>query len=167
MKEKLGYIDTAIRWIEDVVSAAALVAIASIAAANTVGRYVFSTGFLWADEVNQALLVAMAMFGSARAVRTGGHTEFTTVCNKPKSRAVRVGIRAVILAITLIFLVFLLIISAQYTAKGTMLSTVLKVPRMYYYLSMPVGFALCIYEYLKIAKQKVLNDPVTEEKKEE
>ena len=154
MKGLFKYIDTAIRRIEDVVSATTLIAIVAIAAANTVGRYVFESGFLWADEVNQALLVAMAMFGSARAVRTGGHTEFTAISNKPKSRGVRMAIRAVILVITVGFLLFLLI-------------TVLKVPRMYYYLSMPIGFALCVYEYIRIAKQKVLADPAAEGQKEE
>ncbi|MBS5702662.1 MAG: TRAP transporter small permease subunit [Butyricicoccus pullicaecorum] len=87
MKGLFKYIDTAIRRIEDVVSATTLIAIVAIAAANTVGRYVFESGFLWADEVNQALLVAMAMFGSARAVRTGGHTEFTAFSRvRPRSR---------------------------------------------------------------------------------
>ena len=167
MKGLFKYIDTAIRRIEDVVSATTLIAIVAIAAANTVGRYVFESGFLWADEVNQALLVAMAMFGSARAVRTGGHTEFTAISNKPKSRGGRMAIRAVILVITVGFLLFLLITCAQYAAQGTMLSTVLKVPRMYYYLSMPIGFALCVYEYIRIAKQKVLADPAAEGQKEE
>lgn len=162
MKEKLGRIDAGIRLIEDVVSAVTLVTIVAIATASAIGRYAFNTGFLWADEVNQALLVAMGMFGSARAVRTGGHTEFTSVANKPKSRKARIAIRAAILAVTLAFLVFLFIISAQYTASGTMLSTILKVPRMYYYMSIPIGFALCIYEYLKIAKRKVLEDPGSE-----
>ncbi|MBO8416421.1 MAG: TRAP transporter small permease subunit [Proteobacteria bacterium] len=153
-------VDTAIHWIEDVVSAFSLAAIVAIAAANTVDRYIFASGFLWADEVNQALLVAMAMFGSARAFRTGGHIEFSTVSNLPKSHAVRMGLRAFILLLTVIFLVFLFIICAQYTSRGTILSTVLKVPRMYYYVSMPIGFGLCIYELVRMAKHKIVDDPV-------
>lgn len=153
-------VDTAIHWIEDVVSAFSLAAIVAIAAANTVDRYIFASGFLWADEVNQALLVAMAMFGSARAFRTGGHIEFSTVSNLPKSHAVRMGLRAFILLLTVIFLVFLFIICAQYTSRGTILSTVLKVPRMYYYVSMPIGFGLCIYELVRMAKRKIVDDPV-------
>ena len=46
MKGLFKYIDTAIRRIEDVVSATTLIAIVAIAAANTVGRYVFESGFL-------------------------------------------------------------------------------------------------------------------------
>ena len=117
MKGIFKCVDTAVRWIEDIVAATTLIAIVAIAAANTIGRYVFESGFLWADEVNQALLVAMAMFGSARAVRTGGHTEFTAVSNKPKSRVVRIVIRAVILAITIGFLLFLVVTCARYAAR--------------------------------------------------
>lgn len=162
MSNLMRSVDTAIHWIEDVVSAFSLAAIVAIAAANTVDRYIFSSGFLWADEVNQALLVAMAMFGSARAFRTGGHIEFTTVSNLPKSHAVRMGLRAFILLLTVIFLVFLFIICAQYTSRGTILSTVLKIPRMYYYVSMPIGFGLCIYELVRMARRKVVDDPVHE-----
>lgn len=154
--------DSAIGWLEDIISAFCLAAIVVIAAANTVARYVFSTGFLWADEVNQALLVAMAMFGSARAVRTGGHIEFTTLANLAKSKAVRMAIRAFILAVTIGFLIFLTLICIEYTGRGTILSTVLKVPRMYYYISMPIGFGLCLYEYIRTSKGRITNDPVHE-----
>lgn len=163
MKKFLDGIDVAVRWIEETVCVVTLLAIVCIATASVIGRYVFHTGFLWADEVSQALLVAMGMFGSARAVRTKSHTEFTTFSSKPKSRAVRIAIRAVIAAITLFFLAFLLISSAQYAASGRMLSTVLRIPRKYYYMSIPFGFGLCVYEYLRAVKSRVLNDPVSEE----
>lgn len=148
MSKLFSTVDTAIHWIEDVVSAVSLAAVVAIAAVNTIDRYVFSSGFLWADEVNQALLVTMAMFGSARAVRTGGHIEFSTVSNLPKTKAVKIALKAMISGITIGFVIFLFIISAQYASSGTILSVTLKVPRMYYYLSMPIGFGLCIYEYL-------------------
>ena len=155
-------IDTLIKWTEDTVCAVTLSAIVAIAASNTIARYVFSSGFLWADEVNQALLIAMAMFGSARAFITGGHIEFSTISNMPKSHNIRMAIRAVILVITAVFVGFLFVICAQYTTRGTILSTVLKVPRMYYYISMPIGFALCLYELIRNAKNKVVNDPMQE-----
>ena len=63
---------------------------------------------------------------------------------------------------TAVFVAFLFVISLNYTARGTILSTVLKVPRMYYYVSMPIGFALCLYEMIRYAKSKVVNDPVQE-----
>ncbi len=159
MKEIFQKIDTLIRWIEDFVCGTALIGIVAIAAANVVGRYIFHTGFLWADEINQALLVAMGMFGSARAVRTNGHTEFTVLVNKAKSKNVRIALRTVFLIISLVFLIMMLIWTAEYTANGTMRSTTLRIPRMYYYMSIPIGFALMIYEYLRSAKSRTLDDP--------
>ena len=138
MKKLLTSLDTIIRWVEDIVCGTTLAAIVCIATASVIARYIFHTGFLWADEVNQALLVAMGMFGSARAVRTNGHTEFTMLVNKPKSKGARIALRGAFLVITIVFLMLLLIWTAQYTADGTMLSTALRIPRMYYYMSIPM-----------------------------
>lgn len=159
MKEIFQKIDTLIHWIEDLVCGISLAGIVSIAVASVIGRYIFQSGFLWADEVNQALLVAMGMFGSARAVRTNGHTEFTVLVNKAKSKNIRIALRTVFLMISLVFLVMMLIWTAEYTANGTMRSTTLRIPRMYYYMSIPIGFALMIYEYLRSAKSRTLDDP--------
>lgn len=73
------------------------------------GRCIFHMGFLWADEVNQMLLVAVGMFGSARTLCSNGHAEFTSF--------------------------------------------------MYFYMFIPMGFGLCIYEYLKTFKKKILTAP--------
>ncbi len=159
MKRALDVLDVIVRWIENIVCATTLFAVVTIATANVIARYIFHTGFLWADEVNQVLLVTMAMFGSARAVRMNGHTEFTTLSSKLKSPKVRVGFRFLFWVITVAFLVFLLINSMNYTARGTMLSTVLRVKRMYYYMPIPMGFGLMIYEYLRAFKRRVIQDP--------
>ena len=156
-------IDTVIAWIEDLVSGTCLAAIVCIAVASVFGRYVLHTGFLWADEVNQALLVAVGMFGSARAVRYNGHAEFTSFIAKQKFRGVRVAMRGAIMVLTIALLVFMLVISYQFTMAGTMKTTVLRIPRMYMYMSIPMGFALCVYEYLKVAKARVLTDTAAEE----
>ena len=154
--------DSVVAWIEDIVSAFCLAGIVVIAAGSVFGRYVLHTGFLWADEVNQMLLVAMGMFGSARAVRSNGHAEFTSFINKRKSRAARIAMRAAINILTIVLLVFMFVISMQFTLGGTMKSTVLRIPRMYFYMSIPMGFGLCIYEYLKVVKIKILTDAASE-----
>ena len=140
-----------------------LLAVVCIASASVVARYIFQSGFLWADEVNQALLVALGMFGSARAIRTNGHTEFTMLSNKIKSRKARIFVRGLFLAITIGFLIFLFVNSYDYTMRGRMLSKVLRVRRMYYYMSIPIGFGLMIYEYCRAAKRRVFDDPVQSE----
>jgi len=163
MQKTMIRIDDVIRWTEDSICIVTLVGIVGISTASVIARYIFHTGIFWADEVNQVLLVAMAMFGSARAVRVGGHTEFTTLSSKPKSKKTRIFIRGTIMAITMIFLIFLFVCSIQYTVNGRLLSTALKIPRMYYYMPIPIGFGLCIYEYLRAMKRKVIDDPVKEE----
>lgn len=154
--------DSVVAWIEDIVSAFCLAGIVVIAAGSVFGRYVLHTGFLWADEVNQMLLVAMGMFGSARAVRSNGHAEFTSFINNRKSRTARIAMRAAINILTIVLLVFMFVISMQFTLGGTMKSTVLHIPRMYFYMSIPMGFGLCIYEYLKVVKTKILTDAASE-----
>ena len=102
--------DSVVAWIEDIVSAFCLAGIVVIAAGSVFGRYVLHTGFLWADEVNQMLLVAMGMFGSARAVRSNGHAEFTSFINNRKSRTARIAMRAAINILTIVLLVFMFVI---------------------------------------------------------
>lgn len=163
MKKVLDGIDGVIRWVENIICVSTLVGIVGITTVGVIARYIFQSGFVWADEVNQALLVAMAMFGSARAVRSDGHTEFTTLSGKLKSKKTRIIFRGIIMTITMIFLIFLFVCSVQYTANGTLLSSALKIPRMYYYISIPIGLGLCVYEYLRAVKRKVIDDPVKEE----
>lgn len=160
MKKLFDCVDWVIKWFENIVCVGTLLAVVCIASASVVARYIFQSGFLWADEVNQALLVALGMFGSARAIRTDGHTEFTMLSNKIKSRKARIFVRGIFLAITIGFLIFLFVNSYTYTMRGRMLSTVLRVRRMYYYMSIPIGFGLMIYEYCRAAKRRVFDDPV-------
>ena len=162
MKKFYNGIDTAIRWVEDTVCVVSLASIVIIAIASVVGRYIFHVGFMWAGEVNQALMVTLGMFGSARAVRTNNHMQFTSILNKPKSKKVRIFMRGLIVLITLSVSIFILIVSIQYISGVTIVSVMLRVPRMYFYLPIPIGFTLCIYELLKTSKQVILNDPSLE-----
>lgn len=146
--------DAVIAKFEDIVSATCLAAVVGIAAMSVFGRYVLHAGFLWADEINQALLVAVGMIGSARAVRHNGHAAFTSFINNQKSKKVQMVIRFLINMLIFVLLVFMFVISYRFMVSGTMKSTVLRVPRMYYYMSIPIGFGLCLYEYIKVFVKK-------------
>lgn len=159
-RSALQKVDLVVQWAEDIVCGVALIIIICVAAAQLVLRYFFSSGLLWGDEVNQALIVAMGMMGCAKAIRTNGHTELTVLTKKPKSLQVRIAIRAVINVISLITLVILFYFSFQYTLSGqTIRSTTLRVPRMYYYMSMPIGLAFSLYEFVRMMKTRIMNDP--------
>lgn len=151
--------DHVISCIEDACCVLSIAVVTIIVTMSVIGRYIFHADFLWAGEVDQALLVAVGMFGSARAVRTNGHTEFTAVSNKPKSRKVRIAIRLIISIITVSLLVLLFVTSVQYTAAGFAIkTTVLKIPRGVYYSSISIGFGLCVYEFIKTGRARIVND---------
>ena len=159
MRQALKRIDQVIEWIENLLCAGTLVAIVCICGAQVVLRYAFGTGIFWADEVNQALVVGMGVFGCARAVRFKGHTELTLVEKRIASRKVRIGYRAVISVVALVVLVMLFVTSLQHTLNATVLkSVVLRVPRMYYYMSMPIGLGFTVYEFLKLLRERIMND---------
>lgn len=163
MKRALELLDLVVRWMEDIVCCTTLVAIVCISTSQLVLRYFFSTGLLWGDEVNQALIVAMGMFGCAKAIRSNGHTELTVLTKKPKSAKTRIAVRAVVNVISLIVLVMIFYTAVIYTARsGNMKSTVLRVPRMYYYMSMPIGLGFSIYEFLRVMKERIMVDPPEE-----
>lgn len=161
MKKLFQIFDLAVRWTEDIVSVVTLVMIVGISAAQIVLRYFFRSGFVWVDEVVQALMVGMVMFGSAIAVRWGGHTELKGLVNKPKSKKIRMVLRAIISIISLAVLIILFVAAFRFTADSTELkSVILRVPRTYYYISMPLGFGLSIYEFIKRVKSRITDDPV-------
>ena len=163
MKTAFQSFDTAVRWAEDIVCGVLMVAIICICGAQLILRYFFSGGILWADEINQALMVAMGTFGCAKAIRLGGHTELTGLLRKPKNPNVRIALRAIVNVISLCVLVILFYTSIGYAASGTTVkSVVLRVPRIWYYVSMPIGFGLSVYEFLKILKDRIMNDPPEE-----
>ncbi len=160
MKKMFRQFDTAVTWTEDIICAALLVAIVCISGSQMILRYFFSRGILWGDEVNQALMVALGMFGCAKAIRCNGHTELTSLLRKPKSANVRIILRGIVNLIALVTLAVLFWSSIGYAASGTTVkSVVLRIPRIWFYISMPVGFGLAIYEFLKIIKERIMNDP--------
>lgn len=162
MKTAFHYVDTTVRWAEDLVCGVLMVAIICICGAQLILRYFFHGGILWADEVNQALMVAMGAVGCAKAIRLNGHTELTSLLRKPKNPNVRIALRAIVNVVSLGVLMVLFYTSAIYAASGTVKSVVLRIPRFWFYLSMPIGFGLSIYEFLKIIKDRILNDPPEE-----
>lgn len=163
MKKTFQSFDTAVKWIEDILCACLMVAIICICGTQLILRYFFSSGILWADEVNQALMVALGMFGCAKAIRSNGHTELNSLLRKPKNPKTRIGLRGIVNIISLGVLIILFYASIGYAASGTAVrSVVLRVPRIWFYISMPIGFAFSIYEFLKILKDRIMLDPPEE-----
>ena len=150
MKLIFKRIDRVIEWLENILCAGTLTAIVCICGAQVILRYVFGSSIFWADEVNQALVVAMGVFGCARAVRFKEHTELTLVEKRIPSKKARIVYRFVINMIALAVLIMLFVTTLQHTLNSTVLkSVVLRVPCMYYYMSMPIGLGFTLYEFAR------------------
>ena len=125
-------------------------------------RYVLKSGFMWSAEVQEVLVVAMAMFGCAKATREGGHTELTAL-TKLFPRTGRVAIRTITSILTVIFLAVFVWTSYKYTISSGMLKTImLKIPYKYFYMWLPIGMALNLYEFIKRIPDRIKNDPPEE-----
>lgn len=159
MRKILLRIDRGIEIVENLVSATALAAIVTLVCAQVFYRYILYSGIIWGDEMVALLMVLMVMFGAARGMRDGEHTDMQSLINA-LPRAPRTVARVLTAAATLLFLVIFLISSWQYTLGAAHLKTImLKMPLWLCYGLMPVGALLMTYEFAKRLRIWVFNDP--------
>lgn len=166
MKEKkegfFKVFDNLIRIIEDLGVGLTFAAIVVLVTLCVIYRYVLKSGFMWSGEVQEVLVVAMAMFGCAKATREGGHTELTAL-TKMFPRKGRVLIRTLTSIATVLFLAVFFWTSLQYTlTSGSLKTIMLRIPYRYFYMWLPIGMGLNLYEFLKRVPGRIKNDPPEE-----
>lgn len=121
-------------------------------------RYVMNSGLMWAAEVQEILVVALAMFGGAKATREGGHTELSLITNMLPYNG-RVILRTITSIASLIFLGTFFIVSLDYTlSTGNLKTIMLRIPYRYCYMFLPIGMGLILYEFIKRMKNRILVD---------
>ena len=159
MKNVFRQIDRGIEIMENLVSALALAAIVTLVCAQVFYRYVLYSGIIWGDEVVALLMVLMVMFGAARGMRGGEHTDMQSLVNA-LPRTSRTIVRMLTAVGTLLFLVIFLVSSWEYTLGAVHLKTImLKIPLWLCYGLMPLGALLMTYEFIKRLRIWVFNDP--------
>ena len=122
-------------------------------------RYVLKSGIMWSAEVQEVLVVAMAMFGCAKATREGGHTELTALTGLFPRKG-RIMIRALTTLASLVFLGTFFVTCIRYApSTGNLRTIMLKIPYSYFYMFLPVGMGLNLYEFLKYAPGRIMKDP--------
>ena len=163
MQKTMDRIDDVIRWIEDIICIFTLVGIVGFSTQDN-RQIRISYRFFLGRRSEPGIAGGDGDVWKCKSCSHGRpHGIYNSFQVNQSRKKIRIFIRGMIIAITMVFLVFLLVCSIQYTANGTLLSTALKIPRMYYYMSIPIGLGLCIYEYLRALKRKVIDDPVKEE----
>jgi C4-dicarboxylate transporter, DctQ subunit len=157
-----GYLQVADRGIaqlENHGSVLSLAAIVVLVCAQVFYRYVLYDGIVWADEVIGVLMVVMVMFGSARGMREGEHTDLQSLVDALPS-PVRTATRVLTAAATIVFLLIVLFSSLQHTLQALHLTTIMiRIPMWLCYGMLPLGFLLMLYEFLRRLRIWVFRDP--------
>ncbi|MEI3138362.1 MAG: TRAP transporter small permease [Lachnospiraceae bacterium] len=151
--------DTVIKTIENLGTGISFGCIVVLVSVSVFCRYVLKSGILWSAEIQEVLVVAMAMFGCAKATREGGHTELTALTSLFPRKG-RVFIRTLTSLASAFFLIVFFWASLQYTLNTGALKTImLKIPYKYFYMFLPIGLGLNLYEFLKKMPGRIKNDP--------
>lgn len=131
---------------------AMLSAMALIVGANISLRYLTAHSLPWADEAARYLMIWMTFVSAGLVLRIGGHVAITNLQDSLPSTG-RKLLRACIVLILLAFFGFMVHVGWQYAQRMQyQVTPALRLPFLYVYAAMPVGFALLIVHLLLIAR---------------
>ncbi len=151
--------DNGVRILEDLGVGLTFACIVILTTVTVFYRYVLRTGLMWGAEIQAVLMVAMAMFGCAKATREKGHTELAAVTGLLPRKG-RIAMRTVTTVASLIFIMVFLYSGIQYTVSaGNLKSIMLNVPFKYFYVFLPIGTVFNLYEFVKLAPSRIMQDP--------
>lgn len=158
----LHELDHGIRLVENLGVGFSFACIVLIVSVSVFCRYVLKSGIMWSAEIQEVLVVAMAMFGCAKATREGGHTELTSL-TKHLPRKGRIFLRAITSMAAFVFFAIFFFTSVKYTVTtGNLKTIMLKIPYRYFYMFLPIGMGLNLYEFVKRIPERIMKDPPEE-----
>ncbi|MGK7653881.1 TRAP transporter small permease [Roseovarius sp. B08] len=125
---------------------------ALVVGANISLRYFTAHSLPWADEVARYLMIWLTFTGAGLILRIGGHVAITNLQDSLPSAGQKI-LRALIVLILLAFFGYMVYVGWQYAQRMQFQVTpALRLPFLYVYAAMPVGFALLIVHLLLIAR---------------
>lgn len=155
MKAVYSVFDKIVEIVENVLCAVPMAIILVVEMVQVFYRYVLRSGVVWSDEVIVNLLIVAIMFGGAKAIRTGEHTELTGTADSlpPKGRMI---VRIITTLATLAFLVIFVYSSyIFFSTTGKLKTTYLRIPMKYCYSALFVGSCFMLYEFVKTIKYRI------------
>ncbi len=133
-----------------------LSAMTVVVGANIALRYLTSHSLPWADEAARYLMIWMTFGGAGLVLRVGGHVAITNLQDALPDVWQRILRGAIALAL-LVFFAFMVQVGMQYAQRMQFQVTpALRLPFIYVYAAMPVGFGLLIVHLLLIAKPFIM-----------
>lgn len=148
-------------WIEEGLSAVALVIMLSIAFVNVISRYVFSASLSFADEITTYLFVLLSLLGTAIAAKRKAHLGLSVLTDivNPKARKILLVIGYVVAVIFCaaifyygIFMVRNQILLGQRTAA-------MQWPEWIYGSFVPFGAFFATVRFLQALVEEVKKNP--------
>ncbi|ETX28093.1 TRAP transporter small permease [Roseivivax isoporae] len=126
-----------------------------IVGANIGLRYLTGHSLSWADEAARYLMIWMTFVGAGLALRMGAHVAITNLQDALPGPGQKL-LRGALVLVLLVFFGFMVSVGIDYAQRMQFqLTPALRVPFLYVYAAMPVGFALLIVHLLLVAPQFV------------
>jgi TRAP-type C4-dicarboxylate transport system permease small subunit len=147
-----------LRWLlahgEEAAAGAIVLALAALAFANIIARYVVSYSLAFTEELEVAGLVWLTMLGAAIGFRRGAHIGFTIVRDRLPRPARRAAVHASALLTVGCMLVLVWYGWLQIRAERSLdtVSEALGVPQWLYTAAIPVGAVVVIVRVLQMAR---------------
>lgn len=133
-----------------------LSAMTLVVGANIALRYLTAHSLPWADELARYLMIWMTFGGAGLVLRTGGHVAITNLQDALPSLGQKILRGALALGL-LLFFCFMVYVGVQYAQRMQFQVTpAMRIPYLYVYAAMPIGFGLLIIHLLLIARRFVM-----------
>ena len=155
MKSVYHVFDRLVEIIENILCGVPMGIILVVEIVQVFFRYVLRSGIPWSDEVIINLLVVCVMFGGAKAIRTGEHTELTGTSDSLPEGPRKV-VRVITTFATLAFLAIFVYSSFIFVrSAGRLKTTNLRIPMKYCYMVLAVGSCFMLYEFVKTIRYRI------------
>ena len=130
-------------------------------------RYVFNSPIFWSDELALFCLAWITFIGGSMSLKAKASPSITMLTDSVNAKAKKViqVIAHIILFVFVIYVFYLSIVWISGPNISNQISTSLKWPKFYFYLSIPVSFFLMIIHTLELIVKTIMDieDEVDEE----
>lgn len=143
------WLDRTLCWLEDAFIASLLLSASLIIFINVVMRYVFNTGFIWAEEFVRYEIVWLVFIGGSVAARKGLHIGVEAVLHvlpPAPQRVLKVGVGLICIAFCLMLIVYGTQLVAQTQMFGQRTSA-MQAPFWMVQLAVPIGASLMLLRF--------------------
>lgn len=128
-----------------------LSAMTLIVGANIALRYTTAQSLPWADEAARYLMIWMTFVAAGLVLRTGGHVAITNLQDALPKMGQKI-LRGSIVVGLLLFFCFMVYVGIQYAQRMQyQVTPAMRIPFLYVYAAMPIGFGLLILHLILIA----------------